>query len=107
MPSYHRGEGSFGADLNAVRAAFGLTAIPFEGPIDIDYLGDIPNASVAREALTFMRDQNNEIELHKRHVPEDVERAWRVVLRGCIAHGVVIPYDLRGFARRLGLVVPG
>lgn len=105
MSNFGKGDAKFGHDLQGVKEIFN-SGIPFEDPLAIDYLIDIPNASVALQALEFLQDQNNEIELRKRHSPADVERAWRGVLRGCLNHGVAIPHNLRGFARRLGVVLP-
>jgi hypothetical protein len=87
------------------RAAFGMDRIPFEGKIDIEYLLDIPNRSVAGQALRFM--QVNEIELQKRHSPAEVERMWKGVLRACIAHGEPLTPNLAHYAKTLGIVLPG
>jgi hypothetical protein len=85
--------------------AWGAHLIPFEGEIDIDYLLDIPNAEVARRAYEFLKDRNNQIELFKRHGQEDMQRMWRGVLRGCIAHGVPLPDNHLKYARMLGVAI--
>jgi hypothetical protein len=87
--------------------AFGRSYIPFAGPIDIDYLLDIPNEDIARKALGFIDDRVNEIELYKRHSPQDVERMWRGVLRAAIGHGVPLREDQKAYAKQLGIVLPG
>lgn len=92
---------------NVVEAAFGAGYLPFEGPIDIDYLLDIPSADAARKALAFLDDRVNEIELHKRHSSQDVERMWRGVLRACIGFGVPLRKDQQAYAKQLGIVLPG
>jgi len=97
--------GRTGDDLNYFEDIFNV-GIPFDGKIDIDYFISIPNADTARRALRFINDQNNEFELRKRHGQDDIVKLWRGVFRGCIAHGVEIPADLKGYAKRLGIVVP-
>lgn len=104
MKRQKQGAPKSGIDLDWFESIFNR-GIPFEGPIDINYLGDITNQSVAHQALAWMSDPNNEFELAKRHTAEDVSRAWKLVLRGCLQYGVAIPPHLRGFARRLGLVL--
>lgn len=91
---------------NAVDA-FGGSYIPFRGPIDIDYLLDIPNEDVARRALAFLDDRVNEVELHKRHTARDIERMWKGVLRACLGHGVPLREDQKAYAKQLGIVLPG
>ena len=94
---------AYGVNLDFFEKIFNR-GIPFEGPVDIEYLGDITNVSVAEQALAWLSDQNNEFELLKRHVPADVARAWTLVFQGCLQHGVAIPRHLRGYAARLGVV---
>lgn len=94
-----------GENLDFFEAIFNR-GIPFEGPVDIDYLGAIDTAAKAKAALKWLSDPNNEFELQKRHTQEDVARAWALVFRGCIAQGVTIPDRLRGYAARLGVVLP-
>ena len=105
MPNQKKNSAMFGQDV-PLRRIFNA-GIPEEivGKLDIDYLIDIPNQSTALAALEWMQDQNNELDMRKRHTPEEMERAWRGVLRGCLAHGLAVPHNLRGFARRLGLVL--
>ncbi|HEY5552422.1 MAG TPA: hypothetical protein VIK52_11070 [Opitutaceae bacterium] len=91
---------------NAVDA-FGGSYIPFEGPIDTAYLLDIPNEDVARRALNFLDDRVNEVELHKRHSPQDIERMWRGVFRACLGHSVPLREDQKAYAKQLGIVLPG
>lgn len=86
--------------------AFGPQYLAFEGKVDVNYLIDIPNESSARAALTFLDNHVNEIELHKRNGPAAVQRAWKGVLRGCIAHGVELTADQKLHARALGIVLP-
>lgn len=77
------------------------------GPINADYFCDQPNASVAQQALDFLKDQNNIFELRKRRQPEaDIQRMWKATFRSCLAHAVPVPDNLKGFARRLGVVFP-
>jgi len=97
--------GRSGSDLDFFEDIFNV-GIPFEGKIDVGYFIDIPNADIARRALRFLSDQNNEFELRARHPEDDMLRLWRGVFRGCIAHGVEIPADLKGYAKRLGIIVP-
>jgi hypothetical protein len=80
--------------------------IPFDGPVDVEYFERIPNESTARKALEFMMSLRNEISLRQRHSEEDVGRMWLATFRGCLAHGVPIPENLRGYAQRLGVVFP-
>ena len=89
--------------------AFGANLISEEitGKIDIEYLLDIPNRSSAQRALDFIDNQTNEIELHKRHPPHEMQRMWRGVLRGCIAHGVPLTQNQSTYAKMLGIVLPG
>lgn len=86
--------------------AFGANYIPFDGPIDIDYLLDIPNEDSARRALDFLDDRVNEITLQKRHSPGDMERMWKGVLRACIGFGVPLREDQQAYAQQLGIVLP-
>jgi hypothetical protein len=97
--------GRTGHDLDFFEDLFNV-GIPFEGKIDVAYFIKIPNADIARRALRFLSDQNNEFELRARHSEDDLHRLWRGTFRGCIAHGVEIPADLKGFCKRLGVVVP-
>lgn len=96
----------FGGDVDVLQMFARGVPDEITGRLDIDYLIDIPNASVARMALAWMSDQGNEVTLAQRHPPDDVARAWRGVLRGCITHNIAIPHHLRGFAMRLGIVLP-
>ncbi len=83
-----------------------IRGVPFEGPLDVHYFEDIPNAETARRALAFISNPSNEIELRKRQTHKDIVRMWRAAFRGCIAHGVPVPEDLQGYAQRLGVVFP-
>jgi len=91
---------------NEIEAASGNRYIPFDGPIDIDYLLDIPNADVARRALEFLDDQVNEITLQERHGWADMQRMWKGVLRACIGFGVPLRPDQQAYARVLGIELP-
>jgi len=97
--------GRTGHQLDMFEDIFNV-GIPFDGRIDVDYFTMITNADIARRALRFISDQNNEFELRKRHDESDMLRLWRGVFRGCIAQGVEIPADLKGYAKRLGVIVP-
>ena len=81
--------------------------VPIEGPIDIKYFSDIPSASAARAALTFIMDQNVEFQLRRHHHQGDIEKMHRAAFRGCLAHSVPIPKRFAGYAKRLGIVFPG
>lgn len=83
----------------------GLHHLAFDGPMDVEYFCDIPNASVARDCLTFLEDGGNEISLHQRHTSSEVERMWRTTLRACLAHGVPISDSQKQYARMLGVVI--
>lgn len=80
--------------------------IPFEGPLDVAYFCNIPNADSARKAISFLANQTNEIELHKRHSEADIQTMWKAAFRGCVKHGVPVPGDLIGYAKRLGVYIP-
>lgn len=86
--------------------AWGRDLLAVDGPIDIEYLLDIPNRSIAQRALDFLDEQGNEIELSKRHSPADMQRMWRGVLRACIAHGVPLTPEQSTYAKVLGIVLP-
>jgi hypothetical protein len=90
--------------LRGALDALGAGYIPFDGKIDVAYFLDQPNAEVARRALSFLADQVNEIELHKRHSSAEVESLWRGTLRSCVAHGVELTPDQRLYAVALGIV---
>ena len=90
----------------SVLAAFGTTFFAFEGKVDVGYLIDIPNADIAQRALDFLSDQVNEIELHKRNGAGDVKRAWRGVLRACLAYGVPLTPENALYAKSLGIGLP-
>lgn len=79
--------------------------IPFEGDVDVAYFCNQPNASTARSALKFLSDQNNEIQLRGRASHADIVRMWKATFRACIAHGIEIPKGLKGYAKRLGVIV--
>ena len=66
-----------------------------------------PNEDVARRALNFLDDRVNEVELHKRHSPQDIERMWRGVFRACLGHSVPLREDQKAYAKQLGIVLPG
>ncbi len=86
--------------------AWGMHHIPFDGPIDIDYLIDIPNADIARKALAFLMDDVNRIDLSKRHTPAEMQRMHRGVFRGCLAHGVTLTANQKQYARMCGVIIP-
>jgi hypothetical protein len=86
--------------------ALGLNYPSFEGPIDIDYLTQLPDASSARRALEFIEDQGNQFTLAKYNSPRDVEHAWRQILRACIAHGVPLTDAQQLYAKSLGVGLP-
>lgn len=92
-----------------LEAAFGVGLISDEikGKLDINYLLDIPNRSVAQKAIDFIDNQTNEIELSKRHTPQEMQRMWKGVLRACIAHGVPLSTNQATYAKVLGIVLPG
>lgn len=98
--------GKFGRDVDILKMHARGVPDEIKGRLDIDFLIDIPNRSSALTALEWMTDQGNEVTLAQRHTSDEVARAWRGVLRGCITHDVVIPHYLRGFAKRLGIMVP-
>ena len=84
----------------------GLNHPAFEGKFDIDYLCDIPNASVAWATLRFLTDGGNEITLHQRHTSSEVERVWRSLFRACLAYGVPLSDNEKQYARMLGVILP-
>lgn len=86
--------------------SFGLNHPAFDGPMDVEYFCDIPNASVARECLMFLEDGGNEITLHQRHTSSEVERMWRATFRACFAHDVPLSDNQKQYARMLGVVIP-
>ena len=87
--------------------AFGVGLVPFDGPIDIEYLIDIPSRSAGQAAIDFLSNQANEITLQKHHGYADMIRMWKGVLRGCIAHGVPLTPNQEAYAGVLGIVLPG
>jgi len=80
--------------------------LPFDGPIDVKHLENIPNADVAQRTLAFMSDRGNEFDLYQRHTPADVARMWRATFRACLTHGVPVTRRQQGFAQRLGIIFP-
>lgn len=85
--------------------AWGAHHIPFEGPLDIDYFCDIPNAEVARRCLAFLSDGTNEIEINKRHVMSDIHRMWKATFRACLSYGVPLSANNKQYARMLGVAI--
>lgn len=95
--------------MNDIEVAFGagLISEEIQGKIDIDYLLDIPNRSIAQKSLDFISNGPNEIELNKRHSHVEMRRMWTGVLRACIAHGVPLTQEHARYAQSLGIVLPG
>jgi hypothetical protein len=85
--------------------AWGADKIPFDGPLDVDYFCDIPNADVARRCMAFLKDGSNEIELAKRHVTSDIHRMWKATFRAYLAHGIALSDNDKQYARMLGVVI--
>lgn len=87
--------------------AFGENVgIPFDGKLDVDHFCKIPSADLARAKLAWIMKLPHEMELRKRHSPDDVARMWKAVFRACIAHGVSVPDSEKPWARALGVVFP-
>jgi len=93
-------------DHNPLLAFLGPDDITFKGPLDIEYFERVPNADIARAKLAWIMRPANEIELRKRHDPEEVARMWRAVFRGCLMFGVPIPDKLKPYGRAIGVVFP-
>lgn len=85
--------------------AWGAHHIPFDGPLDVDYFCDIPNADTARKALSFLKDGPNAIELAKRHIDTDIKRMWKSALRACIMYGIALSANDLQYARMLGVEI--
>jgi hypothetical protein len=89
----------------SVLEAWGADKLPFDGPMDVKYFCDIPNAEVARRCLSFLHDGSNAIELAKRHVQSDIHQMWKATFRACLAHGVELSTNDKQYARMLGVVI--
>lgn len=78
-----------------------------DGEIDVDWFCMIKSEGAARARLEFMRTPKNIFALRKRgYGGEPLNRMWKAVFRGCIAHGVPIPSELNHLASELGVIVP-
>ena len=104
MANRNKGTAMFGTDL-PLKEWFNTFPEEIKGPIDVRYFADIQNADTARRALAWISDQDIEMELAKRHTRGDIEFMWKAAFRGCLMHGVPIPNSLKGYARRLGVVL--
>ena len=74
--------------------------------INIDHFVDIQSADIAARRLEYLRSPRNIAHLVKHgYGGEPVNRMWRGVIRGCIAHGVPLPSPVKQHAAILGVVV--
>jgi len=84
-----------------------VSGIPFDGDIDVEYFGKLPNAHVAQQRLDFMLNQANIHELLRRgYGGAPLTTMWLATYRACLSYGVSIPTDQQGHARELGVIIP-
>ena len=75
--------------------------------IDVDWFVQIPNRSVARARLDFLRTPGNIFDLMKNgYGGQPLDRMWKAVYRACIGFGEPLPDYLDHHAESLGVIVP-
>lgn len=86
--------------------AFRGTGANLTGPLDLEHFADIPNASVATQAIDLIDNPAFIAQLTKFHTEKEINELKKAVYRACIAHGVPLPSDCIVNARMLGVIVP-
>ncbi len=92
--------------LNNTIAAFRGTGYDGKTKLDLSYFKDIPNESVANQALDLVSNPAFISQLKKQHTEVEINDLKRAVYRSCIAHGVPLPSRCVVNARMLGVIVP-